>query len=99
MTAYRRPFYPPRLTKRRRQVIAQIATGKTYQEIGKTLHLESDTVRGYALQLRRLAQVPSNVALVVWALRWGVLDINEIELESTYTGKTIGVQEARQNET
>lgn len=49
------------------QVVLQVATGKTYQEIADELGVSFETVRTYLKRIRKKLKVNSQVQILVWA--------------------------------
>lgn len=61
------------LTDRERQVLAQVADGLSYIEIGAELHLSPDTVKAHLLRARRKLRARNRAHAVAIAFRTGIL--------------------------
>jgi len=74
----RHPQQPPadapvRLTPRERQVLLWCAYGKSSWEIGRILECKESTVNFHVSNILRKFDVPTRVAAVIKAIRYGML--------------------------
>jgi len=68
------PLIPPgHLTTREQEVLRWLALGLTTKEIGQQLHLSPRTVEKHEENIRAKLQVPNRAALVVLAVRMGLV--------------------------
>jgi DNA-binding NarL/FixJ family response regulator len=65
------------LTSRQREVLALLANGMTNKEIAYSLNLSAKTVEAHRAQLMVRLNIRSLAGLVVYAIRHGILDINQ----------------------
>ena len=72
---------PPRgadlLSPRERQILAMVARGASSSTIGETLHLSPKTVDTYRSRLMAKLGLPDVAAVVRWAIREGIVDVEE----------------------
>ena len=66
------PVQPP--TERELQVLQEVATGATNPEIGRRLHLASDTVKTHLASVLRKLPARDRTHAVVLGLHWGLID-------------------------
>ncbi|HDS1819236.1 TPA: helix-turn-helix domain-containing protein [Pseudomonas putida] len=64
---------PIRLTPRERQVLLWCAYGKSSWEIGQILECKESTVNFHVANILRKFDVPTRVAAVIRAIRYGML--------------------------
>jgi DNA-binding CsgD family transcriptional regulator len=76
--------YPPQFTAGQLDVLRELASGKTEQRIALDLGEPRSTVHKRITRMYQLIQVSSRVALVVWALKEGVLELGEIQVQYNY---------------
>ncbi|MNI53915.1 Oxygen regulatory protein NreC [compost metagenome] len=65
------------LTTRQREVLALLASGMTNKEIAYTLNLSAKTVEIHRAQLMVRLKIRTLAGLVVYAIREGIVDVNE----------------------
>lgn len=65
------------LSARERQVVVMVARGASSSEIGEQLHLSPKTVDTYRSRLMRKLGLADAAALVRWAVREGMVDLDE----------------------
>lgn len=58
-----------RLTKRELEVGRLIVAGDSYQEIGKKLGIDSETVKTYVMRMRAKLRLDNKVQIAVWLVR------------------------------
>ena len=63
----------PELTERERDVLDELATGKSTAEIAAALHLSPGTVKGYLSGIMAKWDARDRVQLIVFAVRSGVI--------------------------
>lgn len=72
---------PPRgadlLSPRERQILAMVARGASSQSIGDALHLSPKTVDTYRSRLMAKLGLADVAAIVRWAIREGIVDLDE----------------------
>lgn len=66
-----------RLSPRERQILAMVARGASSQAIGEALHLSPKTVDTYRSRLMAKLGLADVAAIVRWAIREGVVDVDE----------------------
>lgn len=71
------------LTPREKDVLVQVAHGKTNKEIAKKLKITPKTVEVYLYRITRKLRVPTRVGVAVCAVIYGLVDINYEELQSS----------------
>jgi len=64
---------PPRLTRREREVLAEIAAGSTNREIGTELHLSPHTIKEHTSSIYRKLKVRNRAEAVQHAQRLGLI--------------------------
>ena len=64
----------PKLTARERDVLRQLATGKSDQAIGEHLHISTSTVRYHLRHIYRKLGVKQRSEAVLWAVRAGLAE-------------------------
>lgn len=65
------------LSPRERQILVLVARGRSSSEIGETLHLSAKTVDSYRSRLMARLGLPDVPAVVRWAIREDLIDVNE----------------------
>jgi len=65
------------LSPRERQILVMVARGKSSAAIGEELHLSPKTVDTYRSRLMAKLDLPDVPALVRWAIREGLVDLDE----------------------
>jgi DNA-binding NarL/FixJ family response regulator len=65
------------LSPRERQILVMVARGKSSAAIGEELHLSPKTVDTYRSRLMAKLDLPDVPALVRWAIREGLIDLDE----------------------
>lgn len=72
----RPPSHPP-LTAREHHVLAAMARGRSNAEIARDLGISENTVKNHVRSILEAFQAPSRTAAVVFALRSGVVSLDE----------------------
>jgi two-component system, NarL family, invasion response regulator UvrY len=68
---------PPALSAREREIVARVVRGQSSTAIGVALNLSPKTVDSYRSRLMTKLNVADVPALVLWAIRSGVVDADE----------------------
>jgi len=66
------------LSDRELQVIELVAAGLTNQDIAATLEISKRTVDNHVSNILKKTRTENRVALVLWALQWGKVCIDEV---------------------
>ena len=73
---------PKVLTKREREVLTRFARGRTYSGIAQCLGVTTVTVRNTIYRVKDKLGLESKQEIVVWAVRNGLLDDDEVAVHS-----------------
>ena len=65
------------LSPREKQILVQVARGASSSAIGESLHLSPKTVDTYRSRLMSKLGLPDLPSIVRWAIREGLIDVNE----------------------
>ncbi len=60
------------LSPREIDVVTGFLQGRSYQQVAETLGLSFETVKTYAVRIRRKLKIRTKVEMVLWALRNGI---------------------------
>lgn len=71
------PRSTERLSPRERQILAMVARGASSHTIGEALHLSPKTVDTYRSRLMAKLGLADVAAIVRWAIREGIVDVDE----------------------
>jgi DNA-binding NarL/FixJ family response regulator len=66
------------LSDRELQVLELVAAGMTNEDIADNLEISKRTVDNHVSNILRKTGTENRVALVLWALQWGKICINEV---------------------
>ncbi len=61
------------LSSREKDVVQQMAQGKTYKEAAEALGLKFETVKTYLARIRKKLGVTSKVKIALWAIENGMV--------------------------
>jgi two-component system NarL family response regulator len=73
---------PDTLTERQQQVLALVAQGHTYKEVGTMLHLSERTIKYHMQEIVRRLHLKNRVDLIAYARRVGLDSPPSVERES-----------------
>lgn len=78
-----------KLNDREIQFLKLAGTELTYKEIAQEMHLSPRTIDGYRDQLFEKLNIKSRVGLVMYAIKKGIIQINNLPLTSTHAEQVI----------
>jgi two-component system response regulator DegU len=70
---------PPRLSERELELIRTLARGKSNRQIAQTLGISEKTVRNHTTNIYRKLRVLDRTQAVIYAIREGLVDVEELE--------------------
>jgi two-component system, NarL family, response regulator LiaR len=68
------------LSEREKEVLGQLAHGRTNREIAQTLHVSEETVKTHVGNILSKLQLSHRTQAVIYALKQGLVSIDDIEL-------------------
>ena len=80
------PATDDQLTEREREVLTLIANGKTNKEIAEKLVISAETVKSHVGNILTKFQLAHRTQAIVYALKQGILTLNDINLEEKDEG-------------
>jgi NarL family two-component system response regulator LiaR len=68
------------LSEREKEVLHQLAHGRTNREIGRTLHVSEETVKTHVGNILSKLQLSHRTQAVIYALKQGLVSIDDLEI-------------------
>jgi DNA-binding NarL/FixJ family response regulator len=68
------------LSEREKDVLHQLAHGRTNREIAQTLHVSEETVKTHVGNILSKLQLSHRTQAVIYALKQGLVSIDDIEI-------------------